>query len=215
MDHQIVISYINKIPLLIALLLVARNYLRFSVELKVISWYVFLSVIVQFSSQYLASQKINNMYLLHIFVPTSFVCLSMFYQKTYASFLNRKIIWWIVSLFVVYSVFNSMYWEDIKTFNSYALSVESVLLIIYSLSLFALLLNEEVRNEKRELLSSLRWINSGILIYYASGLLIFYFGDFLTRFSFEKFQISWLFHSFIYIVQFTCISIGLWKYQKK
>lgn len=215
MDSTTIISFTTKIPLLVALIITGRNYLRFTKELKVISWYVVLSVITQFGSQYLASQKINNMYLLHIFVPVSFVCLSFFYQKVYANFLNDKIIWSIVVLFVLFSVSNSIYWQDIKTFNSYALSVESVLLIIYSLSLFTLLLNEEVRKEKRGLLPSLRWINSGILIYYTSGLLIFYFGDFLTRFSFEKFQISWLFHSFIYIVQFTCISIGLWKCQKK
>ena len=215
MEYKTIFSFLTKIPLVIVFIIVVKNYLRFSAELKVISWYVVLSVIIQFSSQYLASQKINNMYLLHIFVPASFVCLSMFYQKVYASFINRNILWWIAGLFVVYSIFNSIYWEDIKTFNSFALSVESVLLIIYSLSLFALLLTKAVRDEKRALLSSLRWINSGILIYYASGLLIFYFGDFLTRFSVEKFQITWLFHSFIYIVQFTCISIGLWKYQKK
>jgi len=215
MDHKDIISFITKTPLLFALVIAFRNYFRFSIELKVISWYVFLSVIVQFLSQYLASQKIHNLYLLHIFVPTSFICLSIFYQKVFASFLNRSVLWWILGLFIIFSILNSLYWQTLDTFNSYALSLESVLLIIYSLSLFALLLNESVREEKKAILSSLRWINAGILIYYISGLLIFYFGVFLTRFSFENFQISWLFHSFIYIVQFICISIGLWKYQKK
>ncbi len=215
MGYKYIISLLTKIPLVIALLIAARNYFRFSKELKVISWYVVLSGIIQFSSQYLASLKENNMYLLHIFVPASFVCLSIFYQKVFRRFIHRNFLWWILGLFVVFSIVNSICWQGIKTFNSYALSLESVLLIIYALSLFTLLLNESVRNEKRGMLSSLRWINSGILIYYASGLLIFYFGAFLTRFSSENFQISWLFHSFIYIVQFICISIGLWKYQKK
>lgn len=214
MDDKDIISLITKIPLIIALLLAIKNYFRFSIELKVISWYIFLSVVIQFLSQYLAYQKIHNLYLLHIFVPASFICFSIFYQKVFASFLNRTILWWILGLFIIFSIVNSLYWQTIETFNSYALSLESVLLIIYSLSLFALLLNESVREEKKAILSSIRWINSGILIYYTSGLLIFYFGDLLTHFSKERFEISWLFHSIIYIVQFICISIGLWKYPK-
>lgn len=215
MEYKDIIAFSNKIPLIIAFVIAARNYFRFSVELKVISWYVVMSVIVQFFSMYLASQKSNNLYLLHIFVPASFVCFSVFYQKVFSNFLHGRFLWWIAGLFVLFSIVNSIWWQKIETFNSYALSLESVFLIIYSLSLFALLLNESVRKQKKEMLSCLRWINSGILIYYTSGLLMFYFGDLLTRFSFDKFQISWLFHSFIYIVQFTCISIGLWKYQKK
>ena len=214
MEYKDIVAFINKTPLVIAFIIAARNYFRFSKELKVISWYVVLSVVIQFSSQYLASQKENNLYLLHIFVPASFVCLSIFYQKAFANFLNRSVLWWIMGLFVVFSTLNSLYWQDLETFNSYALSLESVLLIIYSLSLFALLLNESVRKEKKEILSSLRWINAGILIYYTSGLLIFYFGDLLTHFSKVRFEISWRFHSFIYIVQFICISIGLWKHPK-
>ncbi len=214
MDYKNIIFLYTNLPLLIALVIIGRNYLRFPVELKVVSWYIFLSIIVQFYSQYLASQKIHNLYLLHIFVPASFVLFSIFYQKVFAHFIHRHALWWILGLFLLFSILNSIFWQDLDTFNSYALSLESVLLIIYSLSLFALLLNESVREEKKEILPSLRWINSGILIYYTSGLLIFYFGDLLTHFSKVRFEISWLFHSFIYIIQFICISIGLWKHPK-
>lgn len=214
MDFKNFIFLFTNFPLLIALVVVIRNYLRFPAELKVISWCVFLSIVIQFSSQYLASQKENNLFLLHIFVPASFVCLSIFYQKVFSHFIHRNLLWWIMSLFVVFSIVNSLCWQTIETFNSYALSLESVLLIIYSLSLFALLLNESVRKEKKAILVSLRWINAGILIYYTSGLLIFYFGDLLTHFSKVRFEISWRFHSFIYIIQFICISIGLWKHPK-
>jgi hypothetical protein len=215
MDDKTLVSLLTKFPLVVASLIAAKNYLRFPSELKVISWYVFVSVIVQFLSQYLAAQKINNLYLLHIFVPVSFVFFSVFYQKVFEHFIHRNVLWCILVVFVCLSTFNSVYWQDISSFNSYTLSLESALLIIYSLSLFALFLNESVRKEKKTVLASLLWINAGILMYYASGLLIFYFGDLLMHISKVRFRISWLFHSFIYVVQFTCISIGLWKYQKK
>lgn len=215
MDHKTIISLLTKFPLTVAFLIAARYYLRFSLELKVISWYIFVSVVVQFLSQYLSAQNINNLYLLHVFVPLSFIILSIFYQKIFAQFIHRNVLWSILGVFVIFSLINSIYWQDIKTFNSYALSLESVLLVIYSLSLFALFLNESVQKEKKTLLASLLWINAGILVYYASGLLIFYFGDLLMHISKVRFRISWSFHSFIYIVQFTCISIGLWKSLKK
>lgn len=217
MDYKDIVYLFTNFPLLIALVIIGRNYLKFSIELKVISWYVFFSVIVQFLSQYFASQRIENLFLLHLFVPVRFVCLSIFYQKTFDRFIHRKLLWWIMGLFVLFSVLNSIVWQGFFTFNSYALSVESVLLIIYSLSLFTLLLNDEVRRERKKLLPSLLWINSGLFMYYTSGLLLFYFGDLLTHLNFSKatFQISWLFHSFIYIVLFACIIIGLWKHPKK
>ncbi|MBL4709802.1 MAG: hypothetical protein JKY48_15320 [Flavobacteriales bacterium] len=194
---------------------VIKNYPQFKAELRVISWFIFLSLIFQIPSYILGLFGNNNLPFLHFYTPLSFVCLTVFYQRVFRQFVHPSLLWWIMGFFVLFSCVNTIFWQELKSFNSYALSLESVLIIIYSLSLFTLLLDASVREEKRELLSSLVWINSGLLIYHTSGLLLFYFGDLLTHFTTVKFRISWIFHSFIYFVLFVCIIIGLWKHPKK
>ncbi len=188
---------------------------RLSSELKSLFWFIVLSLCTQFPAQYLSFNNVSNLFLLHFYVPLSFVCLTFFYQRIFGEFINRRLLWWILVVFICLSILNSVFLQGFDVFNSFALSIESTLIIIYALSLYVLLLNPLVREEKRPVLSIWMWINSGLFIYHTSGLLLFYFGEVLTSFAPVKFRISWLFHSFIYLFQFICIIIGLWKHHKR
>ena len=124
-------------------------YSKFSQEFKYISWFVFFSLGIQIPSAVMGRFGLNNLFFLHLYVPLSYLLLAQFYVKVFDGFINRTIIWSSVVLFVLFSILNSVFLQNLQTFNAYALSVESVLIIIFSLSLFILLLNESVRNEKK------------------------------------------------------------------
>lgn len=202
------------VPTVIAAIYAAGKYPRFSNEFRVFSGFVFLSLVVQLTSQVLFEYSVNNLPLLHFHVPLGFIFLSIFYQKVFKSFIHKNVLSWIMIGFVLFSILNTLFFQNLYTFNSYALSLESVILTIYSLSFFILLLDESVQLEKKKWLSSLKWINSGVFIYYASGLLLFYFGELLTKFTTINFRISWIFHSCIHMIFYVCIIIGLWKHPK-
>lgn len=206
------------LPILIlvfAAIYVIRYYSKFKGEFKYICWFIFLSLIIQLPSSIMGRFGIHNLFFLHFYVPLSYVLFTLFYMEVFKGFVSKTVLQLSIVLFVLFSIFNSVFIQDIESFNTYALSIESILITIFSLSLFVFLLNETVRDEKKGFISSLIWVNSGLFVYHTSGLLLFFFAELLTKFSLTEFRISWLFHSLIYLIFYICIIVGLWKYPKK
>jgi len=153
--------------------------------------------------------------LLHVYVGFGFPMLAVFYKKVLEGFISGAVIYSIAIVFFLLSVLNSVFLQSVLTFNSYALTLKSVLLIIFSLTTYILLLNETVKEQRKSLVSTINWINSGIFIYYVSNLLIFYFSGYFSRYFSLKFNLyTWVVHSFFSMVMYTFFFIGLWKRPK-
>lgn len=180
--------------------------------LKVFCYFLFLSGIVQSISLVSWFNNSNNLYLLHLYVPVGFICLALFYKEVLSDFIHSKVIWTSILLFVAFSIVNSFYFQHIDSYNSTALTVESILLIILSLSTFLFLMNSIFKEDPS--LKSINWINSGIFIYYSSSLLIFYFGDYLASLSPSIFlKYTWILHAVFSMIMYTFFFFGLWKRQ--
>ncbi len=208
-------SLINKfafVPVFITAAYGVIIYRRLGRELKVFSWFLFLSGFIQLVSTIIWYNGKNNLPLLHLYVAVGFVCLAWFYSVVLKGFINQKIIWGAALLFTIFTVVNSLFIQNIYSFNSNALTVESVVIIILSLFTYMVLLNDIVREKRKHLIQSLNWINSGLFIYYTSNLLIFYFGEVITHtFSKDLNRYTWVFHTFFLLVMYSCFFVGLWK----
>ncbi|SEW44376.1 hypothetical protein SAMN05428988_5752 [Chitinophaga sp. YR573] len=211
-EATIVLSHV---PILLTVVYAAICYKQLGKELKVFSWFIFLSGIIQFTSLGCWYASKNNMPLLHIYVATGFICLAWFYQTLLKGFIKSKIIWLVAILFLIFTIINSLFFQSIFTFNSNALTVESILIIILALFTYRFFLNDIVKETSRYDIKSLNWINSGLFIYYSSSMLIFYFGSVITSTFTRNLNLyTWVFHSFFSIVMYTCFFIGLWKRSK-
>lgn len=202
----------SHLPIFVTVGYVLTIYKNLEGGLKAFSYFLFLSGIIQSISLVLWFNNQNNLPLLHIYVPAGFFFLAVFYKKVLSGFIHPKIIWIILTLFTVFSIFNSFFLQNLYTYNSIALTIESVLLIILSLSTFLFLLNSIFKESKS--IKSINWINSGIFIYYASSLLIFYFGEYLASLSSSIFvKSTWMIHSIFSMIMYLFFFIGLWKRQ--
>ena len=203
---------ISHLPILVAVISAVFLYPALGKALQAFSWFLFLSGAVQFASLLLFLTGKNNMPLLHFYVAAGLPVLLWFYKTVLGDFISSIIIWGIAACFLVFTAVNSFFIQDVYRFNSNALTVESVIIIILSLFTFIFFLNTTMRTTGIEDRKSLNWINSGLFIYYLSCLLIFYFGDIiLFRFSRDTSGITWIFHSFFSIVMYSFFIIGLWK----
>ncbi|MCW3465005.1 hypothetical protein [Chitinophaga nivalis] len=215
MNFSETIIVLSHVPILLTVVYAALYYKRFPHELKVFSWFIFLSGIIQFTSLAFWYAGKNNMPLLHIYVAAGFVCLAWFYQTLLRGFVNSKIIGLITGLFLLFTIINSLFFQSVLTFNSIALTVESVLIVILTLFTFRFFLSDIVKETSGRDLKSLNWINAGLFIYYSSSILLFYFGSVITHaFSRSLSLYAWIFHSFFSIVMYSCFFIGLWKRSK-
>jgi hypothetical protein len=205
----------SHIPILATVIVAARQYKTLGGALRVFAWFIFLSGLIQFTSLGLCLVRKNNMPLLHLYVAAGLPCLVWFYKKVLEDFISGAIMRGIIIFFLLFTIANSLFVQDIYRFNSNALALESIIIIILALFTFIFFLNSTMKETGIRDVKSLTWINSGLFIYYLSCLLIFYFGDtILFRFSKDLSRLTWLFHSFFSIVMYTCFFIGLWKRSK-
>ena len=210
-----IIIVFSHLPILITVGYALMVYKKAGAELKTFSWFLFVSGIIQIASLVFWFLGKNNFGLLHLYVALGFICLAWFYNTVLGDFINKKIIWVGATVFLLFTCINSLFIQKTSSFNSNALTVECVLVIILSLSTYMFLLNDIVKEKRRDLIKSLNWINSGLFIYYLSSLLIFYFGDAVTRFFPAHInRYIWVLHSFFSIVMYCCFFVGLWKRPK-
>jgi hypothetical protein len=213
-----VVDFINKfsfIPTLLVAAYAAFVYNKLPHRIQVFTWFILLSGIIEASSRILWFNGKNNMPLLHLYVAGGFLCLSYFYRYLLKDFVNPKIIWIVQIAFTVFTLINSLFIQNVYTFNSYALTVESVILVIFSLTTYLLMMNDVVKKNHARIHKSVDWLNSGIFIYYASSLLIFHFGNMITILSPSALvDYTWVLHALFSVVMYCCFFVGLWNQVK-
>lgn len=153
--------------------------------------------------------------MLHLYVNIGFGFLVWFYIRVLEGFIIPRVMWIGTIFFWVFNVIHMVLNQTFFVFNSISLTIESMLVIIMALSTYVLLLNPKVREMKQDVISSLNWINSGLFIYFASNILLFYFGELIMEtFSKELSRYLWILHSVFSDIMYACFLIGLWKQSK-
>lgn len=202
----------SHLPIAAAVIYAAVVFRQLPKELKVFSVFLFLSGLIQFVSLAIALSSHNNLFLLHFYVPLGFICLAWFYKHILSGFVDARMVVIMILSFILFSFLNTLLYQPLNTFNSYALTAQSVLLIILSISTYLFLLNNAIKISQAKI-ACLNWINSGIFIYYTSNLLLFYFGEKILAVSFpQDYSLySWVTHAIFSVIMYICFFIGLWK----
>ncbi|MFK7784422.1 MAG: hypothetical protein AB8B56_04850 [Crocinitomicaceae bacterium] len=152
--------------------------------------------------------------LLHFYTLLGGVLLILFYRQLLDPYISKRSLNLLISIYVAFSVINSLFWESIFAFNTNALAIQAIILSCLSISYFSISLI--TIGEKPKNSSAINWINSGIFIFFISNLLLYYFGELLMNKVLKggPFREIWMIHSLITFVSYICYSIGLWKTAK-
>lgn len=209
------IMILSNLPILLAALYAIAIYATLGRTLRVFTWYIFITLLIQAPYLVLWLYGINNLALLHIYVLAGFLSLCAFYHSILKGFISPAIILVTAVAFSCFTIINSLFIQPMDTINSYALTAESVLVVILSLFSFIVFLDDGAKESRKDIMSSLRWINSGLFIYYASGLLLFYFSSLMVKiFPTSINRYAWLLNCFFLDVMYICFITGLWKRPK-
>lgn len=212
MDFTQILNNFASVPVYVTVVYCLAVYRKLPKTLKVFSIFLFVSGVIQLVSEILWSRGENNLPLLHIYVAGGFVALARFYEVTLDEFIDKRIIRGISIAFLCFTAVNSAFIQPIKTFNSYALTVESILIVILAFTTYMVMMDDIVRKKRQELSSSLNWINSGLFIYYASSLIIFFYSETLYRFFPDALNIqTWTLHAVFSLVMYLCFFVGIWR----
>jgi hypothetical protein len=174
-----------------------------------VCWSCFIEVLSYVMGHYL---RMNNIPLLHLYTPVEFCLITIFYARVLPVVFRGKRLWWITGSFIVFSAVNSFYLQNLYAFNTYSRGLEAAFFICLSLICFGRMIRE--LNNDRPQHDPVFWINAGFLLYFSGALFLFILSNYILPMKRQTSLHIWAFHSFLSILLYTMISIGLWKAKK-
>lgn len=198
-------AYFVAMPPLVAI----YRYHLLGNAMRIMALYVWLGGIIQLSSSYLSSQKQNNLWLLHLYTPLEFACIAAFYAVVLRGFVRQSVFVWGGAGFALLSVLNSCFLQNIATFNTYARSLQGILVILLCLTwCYRTLAEMKIRRLEQD---PVFWVNTGFLLYFSGNVLLFAFSNYILSINRALNLYIWAFHALFSILLYLFIAIGLWK----
>lgn len=204
---NIIAPSFNLLPVMIALF----RYRNLPAAAKTLFAYLVLNAVINTAASVLAYHHISNTPLFHFSTVLETIMLLFFFRQIMPGEKMRLLIIWLLLLFPAAGLLNLLFLQHLFEFNSYILSLQSI--IIIALSFIYLWLYE---NHTEAAWSSfpLNWILSGLLLYFSSAFILFTFSNFIIPLSTKKTLILiWNIHATLTIFMYVLIAIGYTKYK--
>lgn len=195
-------------------LLSVVRYNRLSKALKIITWYLMLSVVTQAVSLLLWKKSINNLPLLHAFTVLEFLLLFTYYSFQNKLFLNRLWFYLVLVLFLSFALLDAFSLENLHSFNIYTRSLEAFIFIGCSVHWFIRSLTIE-SNPVLPDQNALKYINAGFFIYFSGSLILFAFSNYINHLGHPLQMNIWTLHTLLLIVLYLFIFTGFCTTSRK
>jgi hypothetical protein len=154
----------------------------------------------------------NTMPIGHIYIPVGFLLAGLFYLNQLKGFVKEKYIGTLIIVFMFFSVINSLLIQNIYSFPTYSGAVGALILIGFSILLFAKIMAEGKIKKLTD--EPAVWINSGFLIYYTANFFFYILYNIVLSISVEFLKQTIFVFNIFNIAFYILITIGFWKAKK-
>jgi len=197
--------------ILVPLFTAVVHYRYLTAEARVLFLYLVVDALVSIASSALAYHHVPNMPLYHFATMVDTVLLLYFFSMVFAGKRWAGSLTVVMYLFPLLAVGNLLFLQPLFSFNSYMLSLKSILVI--SLCFLYWWQYEPVAGKAWKQIP-LHWIVSGLLLYFSSAFLLFTFSDFIISVSSRTVSIVlWNIHAGLSVMMFLLLAIGFSKYK--
>lgn len=199
--------YISMLSVLIPTFLAVVVFLRLEKPLKILAGFIFTLFIMQIIVFIFYLYGINNLAIFHAFTYIEFTCISLLYFSFFhPGSIIRTLVGVLFIAFLLFSLWNSIYWEKLNSFNSNQRAVEFSIVFVYLIMFFS-------KSLKREKSAVLEWqpyfiLSFGYFIYFSGTLLLFLNANEFIALDIED---NWMVHAVLNIFLNIIYFIVLWK----
>ncbi len=205
--------YMNVIAPLFILVPIITLFTRFKAlpsEGKILLCYLITDMLVSATSSALAFNHIRNLPLYHIATIIETMMLLYFFYFVFHTRKSEKYLKSAILLFPVLGLINIIFFQHIYQFNSYMLSLQSIIIIVLC---FLYWWHHENDTETKWSAIPLNWIISGLLIYFSSTFILLTFSNMIISSSKSVSIMMWNIHATLTIIMYLLLSIGISKYK--
>jgi hypothetical protein len=185
------------------------HWKKLSIPFRRLFYFLIWSFIIEILARVFMQLDYNNLPLLHIYTLGEFILFSYFYKSLIRKpAVFQKIYGYFIVGCGLLIVLNSVFFQSIYEFNSYAKTFVQITIIGYAVLYFYNLIGNE--SEASVESKSLRLVNSAVIIYYSGSLFIFMYGKYAFE-NIRPYLVLWAFNSVLNIIFHLLILLGLWK----
>jgi len=158
----------------------------------------------------LASRKVNNLPILHLYTVLEFIVISFFFAEILESEKFKKIAIIIAILFTAFVIINTFFIQGLYIYDTHSRSLEALIFICYSLYYFkkSLGVPRDLQNHRYVFF----YINSALLIYFGGSFFLFLFENLILNKSANT--IFWAIHASLELIMYILFTIGLLHVKK-
>ncbi|MFT3908939.1 MAG: hypothetical protein QM737_05895 [Ferruginibacter sp.] len=188
------------IPLVTGILLY-RHFARLE---KILFCYLFLSGISNALLAFMAYRHMNNLPVFHIYTLLEFGFLVFFLRTLFHDTVISGWLYTIAAVFILFCIINTLFFQDIHTFNSYSRSVEAIIIIGFCLYYFKKQLGMQLNIPRDPGF----WFVLGLFIYFSSSLTIFIISNVSLSLNKNFLWIMWTIHASLVLLMYIFITKG-------
>lgn len=194
------------------LMLLSCGWIYFKAVYKIkpfryFSWYLILSVLINVPAFVLAFNLKNNLPLLHLYTLVELVMLGFFFAEVLDLKTNVKFRWTFISI-IGLVILNTIFLQDIFTYNSYSKTLSQVFLLAMTVAYFFNIDQVKERVETKYL-TPLNFIHGSFLVYLAGSIFIFMSSSFLVT-NAAVLNKLWLVNGFLSLIFQVLIIYSIW-----
>lgn len=204
-------SFLILLPTLLGIILFKKLQQHF----QVLTIYLLIFSLVETISYILASKGIYTLFLMHVFLPLELALLSWVFKVYMENKIFHRFILFGIIGFTVLSILNTVFLQPLDTFASNTRYLESMLIILLSLTYFYQIFTELKVEKLWE--EGMFWFSTGLLIYYAGTMILYLSSNYLMK-SVDMKLFAFFFHlvqSICHFLMYSLFTLAIWKGQKK
>lgn len=197
------VPFTMAVPILVAL-----------IRLKQLPGYAFaifclflLSGITQLGITLLAESGINNLPFFHVHTVLEFSLLIWFFIGLIRSKTATRYLYVLGAGFLVFAVVNTLVFQSLFSFNSYARSIEAILVIALCFAWFG----QQFRTDLLSYKDPGLWFVTGLFVYFSSSFVLFIISN--LSLSLDKYfdWVMWNIHATVVLIMYGLFTIGFVK----
>jgi hypothetical protein len=198
-------SYFLAFPVVMALF----RFKFITRELRYIVLLLALSICTETAMYLIVKSGIrNNLFVVHIYTILHFNIIALFYYTHFGTFYHRYAVPSMMVFFTGFAMINSLFFQKLTEFNTKALSLECLLVVILCVMCFYKMITELTTKEPEK--KPVFWINTGFLFYFAGNIVLFTLSNVVLKENMDFNYLSWGLHALLTVILQIFIGIGLW-----
>ncbi len=190
--NDLIFTRISQASIIIPTVIALIRWRLLNDQLRLLAWVLIVSSLTEICAFTLVEgfKVSNNLFLYHFYIIVLFVLVNRIYKRTLKELYSGVTANWILFIFLVFALINTVGFQPFQVFNSNVIVVAGMLFIFYSLSYFYHRLTVGFMEKWYQ--EPLFWLSSGLLIHYSSTLMLFFAVNFMLDKSSALIGVSWM-----------------------